>query len=431
MNPPMTFMAPTFVPKTAEASLESYRPVFRSDPSRIQELFAFALLFIACLFGAPSSLACRYSVRDTGFVDLGGDPYRLILHLAPNAPSHLRLDFEHAAAAVLLDANITLSVQSDPPSPTTRLLLRSPDQRTLTLAEDPAFPNSRAGVVDLLERAALSRVRAQLHDELLRAYAVIVLVEGQEPDANQRARQTLNEAAAAISRLLPSMPKPVDVPPPILTIPLATLAAESVLVWGLGMDPQPARDPRVAIVFGRGRRVGDFLEGALITRTVVQDRLAIIGQDCECELDRSFLQGPVIPARWDSGRQRAAAAALGFDPENPLIRAEISRIVLKGPANPGARATRTTSGAFDALALGYSEEPIELAAATLPDASPDPAPDPDSTSAPTTAPPLQPSAKPKATVAVLAVWFALSGLSLAAVFAGVSLLRRSRKKDRP
>lgn len=395
--------------------------------------FRFAAPLLALLgllvAGTPAALACRYSVRDTGFVDLGSDPYRLILRLGPNSTAQLRTDFEQGAAAVLLDANITFSATPGAPDTVSRLLLQSPDQRELTLAKEPALPNSRAGIIEALERSASSPARTQLHDDLLRAYAVVVLVEGLDPAANRRARRTVDEAITAIARLLPEMPKPVDIPPRVLALPAASIAAESVLVWGLGMSPQPTQDPRVAVVFGRGRRVGEPLEGGLITRTILQDRLALIGQDCECDLDRSSLQGPVIPARWDATRQRTAAAALGFDPENPLIRAEISRIVIKGPAQPGAR--RTPSGAFDALALGYSEEPIE-AAATLPAVGSESDPSPTevvtpvakkSSSVPTPAP-AEPA---RVTGGVLAIWFALSGLGLVVALAGAWLLNRSRK----
>ncbi|MGE3309665.1 MAG: hypothetical protein AB7O66_06820 [Limisphaerales bacterium] len=427
---------------------------------------AVLLLVGSLLAIAPSTLACRYSVRDTGFVDLGSEPYRLILHRGPETPSPIPTDFEQAAAAVLLDANVRFTSQPSAEGTPSRLTLRSPDGRELPLAllDGPDRPSSRAEIVELLERAVASPTRTQLHDELLRAYAVLVLVEGSDAEANRRARQTLAEAISAITRLLPAMPKPVDVPPRILTIPERSATAESVLLWGLGMDPKPTRDPRVAVAFGRGRLVGAPLEGALITRTVVQDRLALIGQDCECDLDRASLQGPVIPARWDTARQRAAAAALGFDPENPLIRAEISRIVLKGPANPGAR--RTSSSAFDALALGYSEEPIELAANTSPkpDSAPESAPEsetetqsesesesaPAATAATTAAsssdaatsslrespprpkaPSAEPdSASPKARTlsgGILATWIALSGFGLVIALAGAWLLNRSRK----
>ncbi|MBL9127053.1 MAG: hypothetical protein JNL97_05375, partial [Verrucomicrobiales bacterium] len=258
-----------------------------------------------------------------------------------------------------------------------------------------------------------------------------------------RARRTLQEAIDAIAPLLPAMPKPVEVPPRVLAIPSKDVAAEAVLVAGLGMQPARVADPRVAVVFGRGRRVDEPLEGALITRTVLQDRLAIIGQDCECDLDRSSLQGPVIPARWDTSRQEAAARALGFDPENPLIRAEISRIVLKGPAKPGAK--RNVSGAFDALALGYSEEPIDApttatssaassaAVAELPPAPGTREPEAPAIPSPSATPsgsrsrPETEPAPPSATARALGLWLALSGSGLVVATCGAWLLFRARK----
>ncbi len=411
----------------------------------LTRLPALAPLAAALLTLLPqASLACRYSVRDTGFVDLGADPYRLILETSPSTPARIRSDFEQAAAAVLLDANIRFSSQPAPADTPTRLAIHSPDGRQLTLAEGNPDASSRADIVDILERTASSPFRSRLLDDTLRAYAVIILVEGGNADANRRARITIDEAIAAITRILPSLPKPVDTPPRLLTIPTSAIAAESVLVWGLGMQPTPTSDPRVAIVFGRGRRVGDPLEGGLITRTTLQDRLAIIGQDCECDLDRSSLQGPVIPSRWDTPRQSTAAQTLGFDPENPLIRAEISRIVIKGPAKPGAK--KTVSGAFDSLALGYSEEPVD-APTTLTET--DPIPDVASASAtaattdtdtaatraaptpgPTRADAPSEARSPRPALATAALWFTLSGSSLAIAACGVWLLVRSRK-DRP
>ncbi|MCC6234578.1 MAG: hypothetical protein IT580_18185, partial [Verrucomicrobiales bacterium] len=248
------------------------------------------LIVLGLVVAASTALACRYSVRDTGFVDLGAEPYQLRLHLPPNAPATLTSHFTEAAAAVLLDANLAFSVVPHPDANSNaaaHLRLISPDQRELTLAEsiDPRLP--RAEIVALLERAVSSPARTRLHDELLRAYAVLIFVEGRDAAANRRARATADAAVAAITKLLPQMPKPVEVPPRLLTLPVRSIPEESVLLWGLGMNPVPTEDPRVAVVFGRGRRVGEPLEGGLITQTVLQDRLALIGQDCECDLDRS------------------------------------------------------------------------------------------------------------------------------------------------
>src|SRR5690606_38634283 len=86
-------------------------------------------------------------------------------------------------------------------------------------------------------------------------------------------------------------------------------------------------------------------------------------QDCECELDREWMKGPLLPARWDAGRQQQALQSLGFDPENPLVRAEVSRIVLRGP---GTGQMKKLAGT--ASGLGYSEVLLdELPTNELPD----------------------------------------------------------------
>jgi hypothetical protein len=164
----------------------------------------------------------------------------------------------------------------------------------------------------------------------------------------------MEAAIRNVERLMPGMPKPVDQPPVLIRLPAAQQHEERVTLWGLGFDPEPADEPRVALVFGRGRRIGGPLEGPLITQTVVQERLEIIGQDCECELDREWMKGPLLPARWDAGRQQQALRSLGFDPENPMVRAEVSRIVLRGPVTGQVKKLAGT-----ALDFGYSEVSLE------------------------------------------------------------------------
>ena len=196
--------------------------------------------------------------------------------------------------------------------------------------------------------------------------------------------------------------------------------AEAVLLWGLGFEPRLSPEARVALVYGRGRRLGEPLEGALITRTVLQERLAIIGQDCECDLDRAWLKGPVLPGRWDRELQQLAAKTLGFDPENPMVRTEVSRIVLRGEGDKAKSKKPST-----ALALGYVEEAIDASGEDETNAGPasTPAAAPTKLPAPTVPPP-----PPLATAAARPFWFALFGLLAAAFCAGLMLLKRSRRQ---
>ena len=110
----------------------------------------------------------------------------------------------------------------------------------------------------------------------------------------------------------------------------------------------------MAILYGRGRRLGTPMEGAMITATALRERLVLVGQDCECDLDREWLRGPLIPARWDESMQQAAVKRLGFDPESPMVRSEVARIVERGPITGQKRKMTGTS-----QALGYAEESVE------------------------------------------------------------------------
>ena len=126
------------------------------------------------------------------------------------------------------------------------------------------------------------------------------------------------------------------------------------------MDSSPTPEPQAVVLMGRGRRVGDTMRGGLITRTALQEALAVVGQDCECGLDRVWMQGERFPLAWGQSEKQAAFAELGFDPENPKVKAEISRIIARGPNSRPSGKPPSASENFDQLALGYSEEIIGI-----------------------------------------------------------------------
>ncbi|HAV63863.1 MAG TPA: hypothetical protein DCY13_16050 [Verrucomicrobiales bacterium] len=380
------------------------------------------LVLAGVLLVGGSAWACRYSVRDTGFVDLGDEFYQLVL--SGSDLGERRDLYRQIAAASLLDANIVFLVRERPEAGEATLTLEDSVGRKLVLARGDALPGDVAGATTLIESVALTPLRAEIHEQALNAFAVVLLIEGGQPAEVSRVRASIEAAIRNVARLMPSMPKPVDTPPALIRVTREQLARERVTVWGLGFDPAPTAEPRVALVFGRGRRIGSPLEGPLITQTVVEERLVIIGQDCECELDREWMKGPLLPARWDADRQRQAVQKLGFDPENPLVRAEVSRIILRGPG----------TGQFKKLAgtastVGYSEVLLEelpsadaTATANDPPATVDPAQDP--VPAPETASTATPLNRTR-----LVMWFVLSGSSLAVLVLAAVWWRKVRREQ--
>jgi hypothetical protein len=340
------------------------RTPLRGTPVRFGGPVATLLgwVLVAWLPQVPAN-ACRYSVRDTGFVEFETSPWTLRLS---GFDSSTLARWQQAAGAQLLESNLRLeAVPSPSPSPGSTasstapvLTLRGPDDRELPLAPPAALPMDSPGMASFLDQLVLSPLRDQLHQRLLESFAVILLIEGTDTPANTAARRAADEAIRAFTPLLRSLPKPVDFPPRLSTLTPSDLAAERILVWSLGCNPAPQRDPRALVLFGRGRCLDQPLEGPLITRSALVERLHVIGQDCECDLDRSVFQGPMFPARWDSSRQTTAARSLGFDPENPLVRTEVSRIVLRGPTPGQSRRAATPSDA-DPLAFGYREDAVD------------------------------------------------------------------------
>ena len=109
----------------------------------------------------------------------------------------------------------------------------------------------------------------------------------------------------------------------------------------------------MGVLYGRGKRIGPVLRGDDLRQPRLLQVLGVIGQDCECYLDRSWMRGPVMPARWDESVQKRVVAQLGFDAESPLIKAEMNAILDRGP-NPNAKPTSFIGGT-DAELLGYHE----------------------------------------------------------------------------
>ena len=85
--------------------------------------------------------------------------------------------------------------------------------------------------------------------------------------------------------------------------------------------------PQIAVLYGRGRRMGPVLSGKRLTENNLLNLLSLIGADCECGLDRSWLLGTMVPLRWPPDLRELLVHQLGFDVENPLIKSEMSQIL--------------------------------------------------------------------------------------------------------
>jgi len=335
--------------------------------SRVAWISAWSVLLV------PSAvLACRYTVRDVGFVDLGAPPYRLHLLVRGDTPEEVPAAYKQASYAVLMDANVKLDVvnvdrQKDHPSVAyvaelgidsfPAAVLVSPRGRPLLLSA-PTDKDPKRAAWACLEGTVTSPVRAEAVEHLAEAYCVVLLIEGKEASENRRAEQAVKAAIDEIDDVMHQMPKPTEKPPRLIRVPAKGLSEEEILLWALGLDADEIDGPRAVVLYGRGRWIGPMFEGAGITQAAIGPLLSVIGGSCECGMDRERMLGVMLPLRWERSVQTQSIRSLGFDPENPMVKVEISRILSMAPTAAG----RDDSAALGGL-VGYSEQTIEFAAA--------------------------------------------------------------------
>jgi hypothetical protein len=90
-----------------------------------------------------------------------------------------------------------------------------------------------------------------------------------------------------------------------------------------------------------------------LSQSSVSAILNTIGLNCECGLDRKWMQGVMVPLKWDRDRKQAIVKQLGFNPESPEIRIEMSQILAKGGGGQGLNRSKIVGDTLDELLTGY------------------------------------------------------------------------------
>ncbi|HOE11377.1 MAG TPA: hypothetical protein PKJ23_08115, partial [bacterium] len=230
----------------------------------------FPAVFFVLLFFVSHAHACRYTVRDVGFVQFPGDLYHLYCFVGDQTPPARIEAFDRAALVALMDSNIQPEIvrtDSEPDHPALRYfpsgqnlqspacVLVAPDGRSLLLP----IAETSDSLMTSLEQACDSPVRRDILEHLVKSYCVVLLIEGQDAEANQRALQHIQRAIERITGLADQLPKPVEVNPYLVRISPKSFPNEQVLLWGMNLDEEALNDPHVVALYGRGRRMGPVL----------------------------------------------------------------------------------------------------------------------------------------------------------------------------
>jgi len=290
-------------------------------------------------------LACRYNVRETGFVDLGIEPYYLFGYVSEDTPAEITSTFRQVSYAALMDSSIRVEIidtdqQKDHPAMKyldslpirtfPSAVLVSPDGQSLPMPVTKPGRPFKETLWSALDDILSSPKREEIVQQVSKAYGVVLLIEGGQRQENKKAKAAASAAIERVSMQMDMMPKPIAYPPVLIVIDSESLSREKILLWSLGLDVEKAGKPYAAVLYGRARWIGPLFEGEEINENNLAAVLFVIGDDCECGFDYRWLQGTMLPVRWDEKAQARVAESLGFDPENPMVKMEMSRIIGRG-----------------------------------------------------------------------------------------------------
>ena len=325
----------------------------------------------ACLLPSASVIACQYTVRDIGFVDLRGPEYTIVIR----GELDERIKEETAAELSWLADSNCRSMFAAGNGPGWEIALvdgqgrefrvgrsesgRSESGRPVTADRETPDAEVFAGIVrERFDSPAMTAIR----DGAAETFSQILVVEGSAERDRVRAHEMARRATDAIRQLEPMLPRPLAKPVGRVTIAGGQRTAESMLLWALGLDSLPPERSAIAVVYGRGKLAGRVLTLEEGDERELLSQLALIGESCECETDRRWTEEPVLPGYWPRSFRQRAANGLGFDPDSPLVRAEVARIIGRRPGDDDRGTTRRHAEGRDAierLLLGYDESAPE------------------------------------------------------------------------
>ena len=319
------------------------------------------ITLLTALVLAPVTFACEYNVRDVGFVELTTDPYELQVVAGEELDDDARAALSRVGYTALLDTNVEVRMAEDITSLGTDL---AAELEGLSLPA--AVLQSPAGIRQAIElsadaetlRAELDALvqspkRTEIQNTVMDRYGIVLVVEGGDRSEFERA---VSEAESAITRIhtkMKMLPKAIAQPPALITLERDEFDAESLLLWSLELPEAGPEESIAVVLYGRARRLGPNLTGDDLNAKQIGDFLGVIGADCECGLDRSWMQGTMLPTRWNTDRQALMAQRLGFDPDDPMVKTEISMLISKSARVGGGSDSKGTISPD--MSFGYQE----------------------------------------------------------------------------
>lgn len=298
-------------------------------------------------FQGQEVFACRYNVRETGFVEQGSESYYFYGYINKDTPDEIISAFNEILFTSLINCNIqpeiiNIDVKKDHPAVKylslwniksyPAAILVSPEGKSMVVSLKNENESFEKTLKFALDNIMFSPVREEIIKSVIENYGVILLIESENKLKNEKYRKISFAAIENIKFRMKTMVKEIEYPPVLISVKPESYSDEKILFWSLGLEGN-ITEPYAAVFYGRARWIGSLMRGDEISETNLTNILSIVGEDCECDLDISWVKGTMLPVNWNQERQSKVAKLLKFDPENPMVKIEVSRILRMGSSS--------------------------------------------------------------------------------------------------
>ena len=309
----------------------------RGPPASLVRSWLIALLL--SLAFSPPATACRYNIRELGFVDEGQPRFDLSVFVHGDEQTAWLPEFQSTARSILGRSNVVWTVIDEVQNPSApelrfraQLGPRLPGAMLHLPGRDDGWPLHLHATGDELSTRLKSLVasagRAQLTAALIDTYGAVLVLRGTDEHRQRRSRRRRcpvrdQERSNSHSPTFPSASAWGR--GSSKSIPRCRTNRSSPGRWAWTAETSPSRSwpsSTDAVVSpdrpcAAPRSPGGNLE----------TQLSIIGADCECTMDHGWMTPAPIPISFSPADEARLPAALGFDPADAAVRAEVSQIL--------------------------------------------------------------------------------------------------------
>lgn len=295
----------------------------------LMKVFGIVILFVLTSFLKVE--ACRFTVREIGFSILSQDIFTLAI-IDENADPNANLWKEFHAKN--RDCNLRLEILNPVSDSEHPIVINAKQKgfkfpRTVLVAPNGSMYSFDENDISKIYSEILdSPLNVKMRSVLPDVFAAVIWVEGEDVEKNRIAQNKVQQECDAIKNIMPGMPKIVKEGPVEIVVSKNNFQNEKLLLWSLGIDRIPD-EPIAFVLYGRGRIIGVALNYQQILEGGLYKYMSMIGADCECGLDKKWMLGNQIPLLWNKESRQYLAKLVGFDVDNPMILAEMSRILAK------------------------------------------------------------------------------------------------------